>query len=230
MNEEKFINTLKEQMSKSLLNHETRRWCIDEYTKQLLNALKKIIEIFTLWARSHEMIKAEWTKKCTKIIKSVQRMRRSCWIIDNWTKYIQACDKKSKIIRKQKRSQYQEIMQNVEQFSRELFKTMKWARNAVANTLIQATISSLIKSECFDIATTAQNKMKMMFQTHFSSSSEILMLNTEDFKYSFSIENNVSLMHCKIKRVIYKTTLNKTSKHTEYTNKIMRKLIDDTSE
>ena len=70
----------------------------------------------------------------------------------------------------------------------------------------------------------------MMFQTHFSSFSEILMLNTEDFKYSLLIENDILLMHCKIKRVIYKMMLNKTLKHTEYTNKIMCKLIDDTSE
>ncbi len=42
--------------------------------------------------RSHEMIKAEWTKKCMKIIKSMWQMRRSCWIIDDWAKYIQACD------------------------------------------------------------------------------------------------------------------------------------------
>ncbi len=163
INEEKFINILREQMLKSLLNHEMKCQCIDEYTKQLLSALKKIIEIFTFWARSHEMIKAKWTKKCTKIIKSVQWMKKSCWIIDDWTEYIQACDKKSKIIRKQKRSEYQEIMQNVKQFLRELFKTTKWARNAIANTLIQATIFSLIKSECFDIAMTMQNKMKMMF-------------------------------------------------------------------
>ncbi len=229
MNEEKFINTLKEQMLKSLLNHETRHWCINEYTKQLLNALKKIIEIFTLWARSHEMIKAEWTKKCIKIIKSMWQTRRSCWIVDDWTEYIQACDKKSKIIRKQKRSKYQEIMQNVEQFSRELFKTAKWARNAIANTLTQATIFSLIKSECFNIITIVQNKVKMMFQTHFSSFSKIFMLNTIDFKYSLSIENDVSLMHCKIKRVIYKATSDKTLKYTKYINRIMHRLVDSTS-
>ncbi len=135
MNEEKFINILKEQMSKSLLNHKMKRQCINEYIKQLLNALKKIIKIFTFWARSHEMIKAKWTKKCMKIIKSMQQMRKSCWIIDDWTEYIQACNKKSKIIRKQKCSEYQEIMQNVKQFSRELFKTAKWTRNAIANTL-----------------------------------------------------------------------------------------------
>ncbi len=157
-------------------------------------------------------------------------MKRSCWIIDDWTEYIQACDKKSKIIRKQKRSEYWKIMQNVKQFSRELFKTAKWARNAVTDTLTQATIFLLIKSECFNIATTAQNKMKMMFQTHFSSSSEILMLNTEDFKYSFSIENDISLMHHEIKRVIYKMMFDKTLKHTEYINRIMRRLVDNTLE
>ncbi len=229
MNEEKFINILREQMLKSLLNHEMKRQRINEYTKQLLNALKKIIEISTLWVKLHEIIKAKWTKKCMKIIKSMQWMRRSCWIIDNWTEYIQACDKKSKIIRKQKRSEYWKIMQNVEQFSRRLFKTAKWTRNAIADTLTQTTIFSLIKSECFDIAMTAQNKMKMMFQTHFSSSSEILMLNTEDFKYSLLIENNASLMHHKIKRVIYKMIFNKTLKYTEYTNKIMHRLVDDAS-
>jgi len=47
MNEEKFINILKEQMLKSLLNQKTRRQRIKKYTKQLLNALKKITEIFT---------------------------------------------------------------------------------------------------------------------------------------------------------------------------------------
>ncbi len=88
INEEKFINTLKEQMSESLLNQKMKCQRINEYTKQLLNALREIIKIFTLWARSHEMIKAEWTKKCTKIIKSVQRMRRDCRIINDWIKYI----------------------------------------------------------------------------------------------------------------------------------------------
>ncbi len=155
MNEEKFINTLKEQMLKSLLNQKMKHQRINEYTKQLLNALRKIIEIFTFWAKSHEMIKAEWTKKCTEIIKSMWWMRRSCWIINDWIKYIWACDKKSKIIRKQKRSEYWKIMQNVKQFSRKLFWIAKWIRNAVANILTQATILLLTKSECFDIVTTA---------------------------------------------------------------------------
>jgi len=75
-----------------------------------------------------------------------------------------------------------------------------------------------------------QNKVKMMFQTHFSSSSEIFMLNTIDFKYSLLIEDDILLMHCEIKRIIYKATSDKTSRYTRYINRIMRRLVNDASE
>jgi len=77
---------------------------------------------------------------------------------------------------------------------------------------------------------TAQNKTKMMFHAHFSSFSEIFMLNMKDFEYSFLIEDDALLIHHKIKKVIYKMTFNKTSKHMRYMNKIMRRLVDDASE
>jgi len=56
------------------------------------------------------------------------------------------------------------------------------------------------------------------------------MLNTIDFKYSLSIEDDALLMHHEIKRIIYKATSDKTLKYMRYTNRIMRRLIDDTSE
>jgi len=56
------------------------------------------------------------------------------------------------------------------------------------------------------------------------------MLNTKNFKYSFLIENDILLMHCKIKRVIYKMMFNKTSRYTEYINRIMCKLVNNMSE
>jgi len=75
-----------------------------------------------------------------------------------------------------------------------------------------------------------QNKAKIMFQTHFSSFSEILMLNIINFKYSLSIEDDALLMHYKIKKVIYKVTFDKMSRHMRYINRIMCRLIDDASE
>ncbi len=42
------------------------------------------------------------------------------------------------------------------------------------------------------------------------------MLNITDFKYSFLIEDDASLMYCEIKKVIYKATFDKMSRHIKY--------------
>ncbi len=75
-----------------------------------------------------------------------------------------------------------------------------------------------------------QNKVKMMFQIHFSSFLEIFMLNIINFKYLLLIKNDTSLMHHEIKKVIYKATLNKMLKYMKYINKIICKLINDALE
>jgi len=56
------------------------------------------------------------------------------------------------------------------------------------------------------------------------------MLNTINFEYSFSIEDDILLTHHKIKRVVYKATSDKTLKHMRYTNRIMRRLVNNASE
>jgi len=55
------------------------------------------------------------------------------------------------------------------------------------------------------------------------------MLNIINFKYSLSIEDDASLMHHEIKKVVYKATFNKISRYTKYINKIMHRLVDDAS-
>lgn len=55
------------------------------------------------------------------------------------------------------------------------------------------------------------------------------MQNTKDFEYLLSIENDASLTYREIKQTIYKTTLDKALKHTRYTNRIVRRLINNAS-
>jgi len=55
------------------------------------------------------------------------------------------------------------------------------------------------------------------------------MQDTKNFNYFSSIKNNVLLIYCEIKKVTHKVILNKTSKYTNYTNKIMRKFVNNAS-
>jgi len=55
------------------------------------------------------------------------------------------------------------------------------------------------------------------------------MQDTKDFDYFSLIEDNVSLTHREIRRATHKATLNKTSRYINYTNKVMRKLVNNVS-
>jgi uncharacterized membrane protein len=160
IDKEKFANTLKDYLPEPLLDQKARRQRINEYTSRLLEALKEAVETSTPWARPHEMAKAGWTKECTEAVKKVRRMRRSCRIVDDWTKYVRACDKKGRIIKKQKRDKYRKAMKCAKQSPKKLFGVAKWARNAAARTLTQATIPPLAMGEGLGIATTTQEKAK----------------------------------------------------------------------
>jgi len=58
---------------------------------------------------------------------------------------------------------------------------------------------------------------------------EIFIQDTKDFNYFFLIEDDVLLIYREIKKVIYKTIFDKISKYISYTNKIMRKLVNNAS-
>jgi len=53
------------------------------------------------------------------------------------------------------------------------------------------------------------------------------MQDIKDFNYFSSIKDNVLLTYREIKRVTYKTTFNKTLKYTNYTNRVMRKFVNN---
>jgi len=55
------------------------------------------------------------------------------------------------------------------------------------------------------------------------------MQNTKNFEYSLLINDEFLSTYREIKQIIYKITLNKIFKQTNYTNKIMRKLVNNIS-
>lgn len=56
------------------------------------------------------------------------------------------------------------------------------------------------------------------------------MQNIESFEYLLLVNNKFSLIYCEIRKIIYKITLDKISKQINYTNRIIRRLIDNALE
>ena len=84
-------------------------------------------------------------------------------------------------------------------------------------------ISSLKKREKLII--TAQNKIKIMFETYFSFSSTMFMKNVKEFDYFLLIDDETSMTRREIIKIIHKINSNKTFEINEIINKTLRQLI-----
>ena len=71
---------------------------------------------------------------------------------------------------------------------------------------------------------TAQNKIEIMFETHFLFLSTMFMKNVKKFDYFSLIDDEASMTHREVMKVIYKINLNKAFKINEIINKTLRQL------
>ena len=84
----------------------------------------------------------------------------------------------------------------------------------------QTFISSLKKREKLII--TAQNKIEIMFETHFSFLLTMFMKDVAEFDYFSSIDDETSMTNREIMRIIHKINLNKIFEINEIINKALR--------
>ena len=86
----------------------------------------------------------------------------------------------------------------------------------------QTIISSFKKREKLII--TAQNKIEIMFEAHFSSSSTVFMKDAAEFDYSSSIDDETSMTRREVMKIIYKINSNKAFEIKEIINRALRQL------
>ena len=89
--------------------------------------------------------------------------------------------------------------------------------------MLQTIISLLKKHEKLIIIT--QNKIKIMFETHFLFLSTMFMKNAAKFNYFSLIDDETSMTRREIMKIIHKINLNKTFKINEIINRTLRQLI-----
>ena len=223
LNEKKFKNVIWKQLSKSLLNTSTNRQRIDNYTTTFLQTFKKTTKQFTFWIKFHERTKFEWSQECIDIIKKTWWLKRECRIFDEWQTYVKICDRKNKIITQHKKNDFRATMQTSENCFKKFFKMTKWVKNAKKRIMSQTIISSLKKYE--KLITTAQNKIEIMFEIHFSFSSTMFIKNVAEFDYFLSVDDEASMTHREMMKIIHKINLNKTFEINEIINKTLRQLV-----
>ena len=75
-----------------------------------------------------------------------------------------------------------------------------------------------------NVVVTAQNKVEIIFEIHFSFSSTVFMNDIERFVYSLSTNDNETITRREIMKTVYKINSNKASKMNKIINKTLRRL------
>ena len=86
--------------------------------------------------------------------------------------------------------------------------------------MLQTIVSSLKKRK--NLITTAQNKIEIIFEIHFSSSLIIFMKNIVKFDYSSLIDDEMLITRREIMKIIHKINLNKIFKINEIINRALQ--------
>ena len=84
-------------------------------------------------------------------------------------------------------------------------------------------ILSLKKREKLIITT--QNKIEIMFKVHFLFSSIMFMKNVVKFDYFLSVDDETSITHREIMKIIHKINSNKIFKKNKIINKALRQFV-----
>ena len=87
------------------------------------------------------------------------------------------------------------------------------------------TIISLLK-KCENLIITAQNKIEIIFETHFLLSLKVFMKNVVKFNYSSLINNETSMTRREVIKIIYKISLNKAFEINKIINRALRQLTN----
>ena len=114
-------------------------------------------------------------------------------------------------------------MQASENCFKKFFKMTKGIKNTEKKIMSQTFISLLKKRKKLIITT--QNKIKIMFETHFSFSSIMFIKDVAKFDYFSLINDETSMTHREIMKIIHKINLNKTFEINEIINKALQQLV-----
>ena len=90
----------------------------------------------------------------------------------------------------------------------------------------QTLISSLKKRE--NLIITAQNKIEIMFETHFSFSSTVFMKNVAKFNYFSLIDDEASMTRREVMKIIHKINSDKAFEINKIINRALRQLAEIT--
>ncbi len=192
---------------------------------KIIRVLQKIIEKFTLWAKSSNQARDFWNQSCFEVVMK-SRWLQIIWktqdTLEAWNKYLKHNDHKNKIIQQTKCAHFRSQMHKLSEAFKLIWCFAKWAKieSQLSKKLSQFL---LLKRSDFDhMTTTFEKKIEILREKFFLSSSQA---NVNDIAKSF-ISLTVSFNSCitedEVKQAIRWVKADKASDASDISNRVLQ--------
>lgn len=229
------------KMNTEALNAYLRVHLLDEHTlnseevidiriTKITRTLQEAIENFTLWARSSNRANDFWNQNCTNVVTETRRLR-SVWRTQSthevWDDYQSYSSHKNKIIKKAKRSHFRTQLHELSKTSKSIWRFVKWVR--IESQLLKkfSQFSSLKRSENVDLTTSFEEKIELLRDKFFPSSSQTDVSDISEFFISAAVSSNPHIFSDEVKQTIRRVKADKASDESEILNKILQTGLEE---
>ena len=183
---------------------------IEEIVTDLTQAIHRAIDGSTPWSRPCSYSKPWWTPECQEVVHQTRRLRRvftRTQTEEAWQEYLQAKNRKGKVIAKAKRTDFRERMRDAGEAQGALWHTARWARQRAEGKATQIAIPTLRQGT--EEAPDPRSKAEMLKRTHFPPPVVAELSDIEDYRYPIEVEMSETLTDKEVTQVIQQTAKDK---------------------
>ncbi len=225
----KKMNT--EALSAYLRIHLSLKHSLDDKTMmnvkvcKIIRVLQKIIEKSTLLTKSSNWARDFWNQSCFKVVMK----SRQLWIIwktqgtlEAWNEYLKHNDHKNKIIQQTKCAHFRTQMHELSEALKSIWRFAKWARIESQLSKKLSQFSSLKWSDIDHMTTTFEEKIEILREKFFSSSSQANVSDIAESFISLTVSFNSRITEDEVKQTIRRVKADKASNASDISNRVLQ--------
>jgi len=188
---------------------------IEQYTKEITQAISIAIAASTPWARHSAQAKPYWTTECSALVSQCRNMRRAAVSQDTqqaWHDYQATVNQKANTIKRAKRKAFREAMHEASNNDTTIWKLVKWAKNRSHLPPDLPQFPPLIRMRNAgeeQLESTFAGKVEIFKEQFFPPSPEADLSDIADYSYQQQIEQDATITEEEIQRAIRKQGPNK---------------------
>ncbi len=192
---------------------------------KIIRVLQKIIEKSTFLTKSLNWARDFWNQSCFEVVMKSRRLRiiwKTQDTLEAWNKYLKHNDHKNKIIRQTKRAHFRTQMHELSEAFKSIWRFAKWARIESQLPKKLSQFSSLKRSNIDHMITTFEEKIEILREKFFLSSSQANVSNIAESFISLTVSFNSRITEDEVKQTIRRVKADKASSASDISNRALQ--------